>query len=77
MALRKSCSAGDEAVHAKAELVRSEYVIAVEGTVELRTPDTINPALADGRGGDRCREDLDSERIAHAAVPDGRYRRCQ
>jgi aspartyl-tRNA synthetase len=38
----------DRAVHQKAELLRSEYVIAVEGTVALRTADTINPAIATG-----------------------------
>src|SRR6187551_605578 len=35
-------------VHNRAELLRSEYVIAIEGTVELRTPDTINPAIPTG-----------------------------
>jgi aspartyl-tRNA synthetase len=35
-------------VHEKAELLRSEYVIAVEGTVALRTPETINPSIATG-----------------------------
>ncbi len=38
----------DEAVHRKAEQVRPEYVIAVEGTVALRSPDTINPGLETG-----------------------------
>jgi len=38
----------DQEVHAKAELLRSEYVIAVEGKVEPRTPDTVNPNLATG-----------------------------
>src|ERR1700685_832426 len=33
---------------AKAELLGSEYVIAVEGTVAKRTPDTVNPALGTG-----------------------------
>jgi len=37
-----------EAAHRRAEQVRPEYVIAVEGTVALRTPDTINPNLATG-----------------------------
>src|SRR6266545_2953710 len=32
-----------EEIHAKAELLRSEYVVAVEGSVALRTPETINP----------------------------------
>ncbi|HVX65486.1 MAG TPA: amino acid--tRNA ligase-related protein, partial [Bryobacteraceae bacterium] len=38
----------DAAVHGKAELLRSEYVIAVEGTVAPRTPETINPDIATG-----------------------------
>ena len=33
---------------AKADLIRSEFVIAIEGLVELRSKDTINPALATG-----------------------------
>ncbi len=36
------------AVHQKAELLRSEYVIAVEGVVKHRTPDTVNPTIATG-----------------------------
>jgi aspartyl-tRNA synthetase len=39
---------GDAQVHAKAEMLSSEYVIAVEGVVELRTPETINPAIPTG-----------------------------
>jgi aspartyl-tRNA synthetase len=35
-------------VHAKAALLGAEYVIAVEGVVDLRSKDTINPALATG-----------------------------
>jgi aspartyl-tRNA synthetase len=35
-------------VHDRAEQVRSEYVVAVEGTVALRTPDTINPTIPTG-----------------------------
>ena len=38
----------DAEVHAKAELLRSEYVVAVEGKVAVRTPDTVNPNLATG-----------------------------
>jgi len=38
----------DPAAHQKAELVRPEYVIAVEGTVALRTPETINASIATG-----------------------------
>lgn len=36
-------------VHARAERLRPEYVIAVEGTVTLRAPETVNPNLATGR----------------------------
>jgi aspartyl-tRNA synthetase len=39
---------GDPAVHAKAEMLGSEYVVAVEGTVQKRTADTINPAIPTG-----------------------------
>ena len=35
-------------MHQKAELLRSEYVIAVEGRVAPRTPETVNPNLATG-----------------------------
>src|SRR4051794_22519828 len=42
-------SAGaDQAVHDRAEQLRSEYVVAIEGTVSLRTPETINPAIPTG-----------------------------
>ena len=34
--------------HAKAEGLRPEYVVAIEGLVELRSADTINPALPTG-----------------------------
>src|ERR1700689_3535778 len=40
----------DPVVHAKAELLAAEYVIAAEGTVKLRTPDTINPTIETGEG---------------------------
>ena len=36
----------DPAVHSRAEEVRAEYVIAVEGTVELRSAATVNPRVA-------------------------------
>ncbi len=39
---------GDPAVHDKAEMLSSEYVVAVEGLVELRTKETINPAIPTG-----------------------------
>jgi aspartyl-tRNA synthetase len=38
----------DPRVHQKAEMLRLEYVVAVEGLVERRSPDTINPNLATG-----------------------------
>ena len=38
----------DAEMHAKAETIRSEYVVAVEGRVVARTLDTINPALPTG-----------------------------
>ncbi|MBZ5602655.1 MAG: aspartate--tRNA ligase [Acidobacteriia bacterium] len=39
--------AGTEA-HAKVELLASEYVIAAEGTIALRSADTINPSISTG-----------------------------
>ena len=41
-------SDGDAAVHAKAELLSSEYVIAIEGLVERRGDDTVNAAIETG-----------------------------
>jgi aspartyl-tRNA synthetase len=38
----------DSTVHNRAELVRPEYVIAVEGRVALRGPSAVNPNLATG-----------------------------
>ncbi|MBS1859484.1 MAG: aspartate--tRNA ligase [Acidobacteria bacterium] len=38
----------DPAVHERAEQVRAEYVLAVEGTVELRSADTVNPNMPTG-----------------------------
>src|SRR4030095_9614157 len=41
-------TATDPPVHAKPELLRSEYVVAVEGKVALRTPETINATIPTG-----------------------------
>src|SRR6202011_2701179 len=38
----------DAALHEKVEKLGAEYVIAVEGRVEQRTPDTINPNIPTG-----------------------------
>ncbi|NWF82722.1 MAG: aspartate--tRNA ligase [Bryobacteraceae bacterium] len=38
----------DAALHAKAETVRTEYVVAVEGTVERRSAETVNPNIPTG-----------------------------
>lgn len=38
----------DSAVHARAEEIRHEYVVAVEGIVEKRSADTINPNIPTG-----------------------------
>jgi aspartyl-tRNA synthetase len=38
----------DPAVHSRAEQIRPEYVVAVEGRVEKRSAETINPNLATG-----------------------------
>ncbi len=37
-----------EAAHEKAEAVRAEYVVGVEGEVVLRSPDTVNPQISTG-----------------------------
>ena len=38
----------DPVIHQKAEMLRSEYVVAVEGVVSRRTPDTVNPNVETG-----------------------------
>jgi aspartyl-tRNA synthetase len=38
----------DEALMTKAKRLRSEYVIGIEGRVQRRSPDTVNPKLATG-----------------------------
>ena len=62
----------DPAVHKRAEEVRPEYVIAVEGAVKLRGAGDGQSQPGHRRSRSGGVEDLDSERIAHAAVPDGR-----
>lgn len=39
---------GDPAIHSRAEQLRSEYVVAVEGIVEARSPDTVNASIPTG-----------------------------
>ena len=39
---------GDPLVHAKADMLGSEYVIAVEGLVEKRSAETVNPSIPTG-----------------------------
>ncbi|MCZ2076953.1 MAG: aspartate--tRNA ligase [Bryobacteraceae bacterium] len=39
---------GEAKVHEKAELLRAEYVVAVEGTVRKRSPETINANIPTG-----------------------------
>jgi aspartyl-tRNA synthetase len=41
-------SEGDKALLERAAQIRSEYVIACEGEVEMRSADTVNPAIATG-----------------------------
>ena len=41
-------SEGDQAIFARAEELRSEYVVAVEGVVEKRSAETINPSIPTG-----------------------------
>src|SRR6266567_7885472 len=38
----------DADIHEKAEMLRSEYVVAVEGLVALRTPETVNANIPTG-----------------------------
>ena len=38
----------NNAVHDRAEQIRPEYVVGIEGRVELRSADTINPAIPTG-----------------------------
>ena len=49
-ASRRSCSTtnSNAAIHAKAEALRNEYVIAAIGTVKRRDADTINPNIPTG-----------------------------
>jgi hypothetical protein len=56
----------------RAELVRPEYVIAVEGKVEAARRRRGEPQSGHRRSGSRGAAHLDSQRIAHAAVSHGR-----
>ncbi len=38
----------DAAIHSRAETLRSEFVIGIEGTVERRSADNVNPGIATG-----------------------------
>src|SRR5215831_8608338 len=38
----------DPAIHAKAEMLAPEYVLAAEGVIEKRSADTINPTIPTG-----------------------------
>ena len=40
---------GDSNIFHKAETIRSEYVVAIGGTVSARTPENINPAMKTGK----------------------------
>src|SRR5579862_7002011 len=40
--------ADDPAVHAKAEMLAAEYVVAAEGRVTRRAAETVNPAIPTG-----------------------------
>ena len=59
--------------HAVARLVRSEYVLSVEGTVARRTPETVNPKLATGEVEVRARrvEILNESRTPPFLIEDG------
>ena len=65
----------DPAVHKRAEEVRAEYVIAVEG-VECSPPKPSIPTSQQGEV-EVAAEDLDPQRIPNSAVPHGRARRRQ
>ena len=58
----------DAQVHARAELLRSEYVVAVEGPIVQRSAETVNPELATGEI-DLVGKTLDLQRIPDSAVP--------
>ena len=56
----------DAEAHARAEGLRSEYVVSVRGTVTRRSPDTVNPNLATGQIEVRIR---DLSILARSAAP--------
>ncbi len=67
-----------EAVYRKAEQVRPEYVIAVEGRVALRSPTIpLMPISETGEVELVAGKNLDPQRIPHTALPPGRDGGCQ
>ena len=62
----------DEALVGLAERLRAEYVIAVLGHVEARSPETVNPKVSTGAVEIRAREIPAAERRQDAAVLDRR-----
>ena len=61
-----------EDVHKRAEQIRSEYVIAVEGHVAKRSQKDTQSQPRHRRNRSRRRPRLDSQFVPHAAIPHGR-----